>query len=745
MRRVVRTDPPESFLKRANWESEEALLQYLEGEEHFTFKAYRSPEVRDALSKLFHGKCAFCESRIGRDAPVSVDHFRPTSMVVGLDGHITKPGYWWLGADWDNLHPICEACKLAKGNRFPLVEESERAQDDGDDLDKERALLLDPCRDDPEQYLVFGRDGEVSSAAPDPGESTSPMGDRFEGMDRGRVTIDIFGLNRRRLVDDRQRTANLVLDALDAQWLALQSSPEQTEEVLSQLYEKLLDLDEPFVAMRRQLVASWVQKRLGAEMLSGELEQSVVDEEKHERARQSQADATKRQQAYTVEDDSSTDHYARSSNLMRVEIENFRCIEELAFNFGAGTSDRVGWKVLLGDNGAGKSSVLHAVALALMGPKNFDGFDELDPSSLLRRRKGVHRGSVKIFFAADQEPLEITLTESGIEYPQAGEGLRAIILGFGSARWLPRRGSLEPEAKRFIRVRNLFNPFVPLTDALSWLRKRAPDEFGHEEPGRVEEVLLRLLQLEGIARLVPVDSQIKVQREGQPLEEADSLDELSDGYQTVLAMTVAIMELADKELGGRWEDVAAAEGLVLLDEIGAHLHPRWKLRIVSSLRNAFPNMQFLAATHEPLCLRGLDDGEVLVLRRDEDELLVYDNQPSPDTLSVDQLLTSNMFGLLTTRDLRTEDALAEYYDILSKPESLRSQIEADRLKELGEQVATTILGDTRREQIIYELADEYMAKARHERQERQQELMAETKRKVIELWKEIEAAGGEEP
>ena len=50
---------------------------------------------------------------------------------------------------------------------------------------------------------------------------------------------------------------------------------------------------------------------------------------------------------------------------------------------------------------------------------------------------------------------------------------------------------------------------------------------------------------------------------------------------------------------------------MLLDEIDTHLHPTWKMQIVRGLRQMMPAMQFITPTHEPLCLRGLEEGEVV--------------------------------------------------------------------------------------------------------------------------------------
>src|SRR5262249_59934446 len=93
------------------------------------------------------------------------------------------------------------------------------------------------------------------------------------------------------------------------------------------------------------------------------------------------------------------------------------------------------------------------------------------------------------------------------------------------------------------------------------------------------------------------------------------LNRLSEGYKTIVATVVDVM----REMLEYWPDLESAKGVVLIDELETHLHPRWKMRIVQRLRRAMPQVQFVATTHDPLCLRGLYDGEAQVLQRDADK------------------------------------------------------------------------------------------------------------------------------
>jgi hypothetical protein len=185
-----------------------------------------------------------------------------------------------------------------------------------------------------------------------------------------------------------------------------------------------------------------------------------------------------------------------------------------------------------------------------------------------------------------------------------------------------------------------------------------------------------------------------------------------------------------------WDSPAVAEGIVIVDELGAHLHPSWRMRIVDALREVFPRSQFLASTHDPLCLRGLVDGEVVVLRRNsEGRIVALDDLPPPDSMRVDQLLASEHFGLGSTVDPAQDALFADYYMLKAKPrlnarergrmEALREQLEGRRL-----------LGTTRRERLIYEATDEYLAREVDvtDGEEREQ-LREETKQRIAAAWK----------
>ena len=152
----------------------------------------------------FYGKCAYCESEVSASQFGDIEHWRPKGKITDEHDHIvfvtdpggTKvphPGYYWLAYDWRNLLYSCLRCnrpqtvlgkKIGKANRFPV--NGLRAKLKGEES-SELPLLLNPLYDDPSEHLEVARNGVM-----------------VEKSDRGKMCIEIFGLNlRQRLIEKR--------------------------------------------------------------------------------------------------------------------------------------------------------------------------------------------------------------------------------------------------------------------------------------------------------------------------------------------------------------------------------------------------------------------------------------------------------------------------------------------------------------------------------------------------------------
>jgi len=175
-------------------------------------------------------------------------------------------------------------------------------------------------------------------------------------------------------------------------------------------------------------------------------------------------------------------------------------------------------------------------------------------------------------------------------------------------------------------------------------------------------------------------------------------------------MTVDII----RELLEHWDNLEQAQAVVLIDELETHLHPRWKMQVMTSLRRVLPRVQFIVTTHDPLCLRGMDDGEVVVLQRDGRSCVrQIEDLPTVSGMSAEQLLTSDYFGLASTDDPGTELALARLAgDVVRRNTSGGNEVApSDAAMDL---VSRLVVGDSQSQQIVQEAMVKYL-EAREQR------------------------------
>ncbi len=717
--------------------------------------------VRPELHRLFHHKCAYCETQLPTRRDGDIELFRPLSRAINLDGKMA-PGYWWLAFEWSNFYLACAQCnRTYKRNRFPV--HGSRLQYGGQ-VANEEALLLDPCltRDFEEMHFYYVDDPALQEVAMVPETK------------RGKVSIEILGLNRadlRRRRFGEWEKFQLLLEH------SLVNTAAPAQPTIERSIRSSLDDDSPFLGMKRAQAEIFFQRH-GAELdarfpgliaslrlaaivdridlafsLSIEAEPSSAgesfrspgspddappkasaavgetkDAQPSRSARQKRPVKARSKADYSVYDTTKASRERYFGSLKRIEkvvINNFRVIRHLELELGQGSGVDSSWLALIGENSTGKSTVLKAIALALMGDKERADL-RLDAREYVN--KDAEHGSVQVHLT-NLPPIELTFSKKQVDFRSTSSGPKVLILGYGATRLL-RRWTDEvttDRERRLIRIQNLFNPYEKLNHVEKWLgdiQKVPAEQFG-----MVRDALMDLLLLD------PATDSIRRQR-GRVLVKlggsSQRLEEMSDGYQSVLALTLDIMMV----LTAKWPSIEDAEGIVLIDEIGVHLHPRWKMQIIEKLRQTFPGLQFLVTTHEPLCLRGLEQGQVVLMKRSTDgNVQTVTDLPSPNDFRVDQLLTSEFFGLHSAMDPDTEKAFNEYYQLLALEAPNATQQE--RLEELkGELADRQHLGATPREELMYEVIDKLLADKRHRRPERtMDDVKQEAVDRIAKLWK----------
>jgi uncharacterized protein (TIGR02646 family) len=577
--------------------------------------------MRTELLKLFRGKCAFCETPFAEaGSAFELDRFRPCTGVSEPDGSFLPDHYWAQAFAWDNLYLCCANCHRSKANRFPLEAGSPRAPADANRraLASERPALLDPCADQPDEHLVFSVDGTVSGVT-----------------ERGRATIETLDLNRSSLCAARKAVATTALSMLD------KASAAERAQAAGKLAR---NSEASHLAVHRQILRRFL---------------SEATERRRERsAKAAQAQHDTEREAVDTASAKGLQHFrSRARYVERVLIENIATMRRIELDLRASTADRAPCFALLGNNGVGKSSVLKALALALAGPGSVKRLG-IKATKLLA--DGAAEGSVQVWLAGYRDPVQMRLTRRGNRIHFERPGSLQLVLGYGSSRLLPTPEHRPPTAERHAKIDNLFDPFLPLADAQAWLAT----PLARQRWADVAQTLALLLPPDAGLMLPKPARRTVPARLQQRGREPRLLSELSDGYQSMLGLVADILEII-YSLG--WTSARSAQGVVLIDELGNHLHPAWRMRVVGALRSAFPQVQFIYSTHDPLCLRGLVQGEVAVMSLNTRRAVhMLTELPSIEGLRVDQLLTSEHFGLDSTLDPETDRDMKRYRDLLAR-------------------------------------------------------------------------------
>nr|WP_315593678.1 AAA family ATPase [uncultured Cupriavidus sp.] len=620
---------------------------------------FAQPELQSHLHDLFKDKCAYCESYIfseKRGTPF-LDRFRPTSGAIGIDGHVTVDAYWWLAYEWDNMYACCVHCNRAKGSRFPIEGKRARPGTRGQALDAEKSFLVDPCRDDPDEHLLFHPNGHVIGVS-----------------EKGRITIQVFNLNRDELVQRRMKEAH------DFELLELYGLAENEE-----VSPSSLDSSKEFAALRRQMTRDHAQKVDSALVKkAAEREQEIENKEFRDL---SLADPIRARRAL-----------ARTRYIESIRLINVGIHERTEIQVASTESAGAPWTVLLGENGVGKSTVLKAIAFVLAGESRWNALGEFAEALLPRRTSAKGRVGEIALKLSDGQELSMKINANAERIETNASAPKLYLLGFGSTRLPPNKVHQPPAEEPYSRLLNLFDPFAPLGDAIAWLVSLPPLQF--ERAGRTLRALLDLPDETHFSR--KGKSVFLVNENFQ-----QDVATLSDGYQTIIGIGCDIMSV----LLAPGLPMEYAEGIVLIDEIGNHLHPTWRMRLVDALKTAFPRVQFIATTHEPLCLRGLENDEVAVLMKDSKHRVhLVDSLPPIRGLLVDQLLSSPHFGLRSTIDPKFAKVLDEYYELISKTDPTENELE--RIKLLEPEVCNLrLVGDSPREQVLLRTIDSYLASA----------------------------------
>ncbi len=111
---------------------------------------------------------------------------------------------------------------------------------------------------------------------------------------------------------------------------------------------------------------------------------------------------------------------------------------------------------------------------------------------------------------------------------------------------------------------------------------------------------------------------------------------MSDGYQNVAAWIGDLLYRVTESFA-HFSDPLSARGLLLIDEIDAHLHPTWQRQLKAYLNDKLPNLQIVATTHSALTLQQFTQDEAYLLRRGEEGVVLENLGIDPSHMMLHQL------------------------------------------------------------------------------------------------------------
>lgn len=384
--------------------------------------------------------------------------------------------------------------------------------------------------------------------------------------------------------------------------------------------------------------------------------------------------------------------------IQTLSIRNIRSIAELDWELEP--EECVGWHVFIGDNGSGKSTILRSTSLLLMGYKNALGLRQewnewlmngqefgYVRLKLLPFHSVVKHTSIDIsdfddnllrelavrFTTGKETPTFVIERVGEAKLTDFDEAPKSFSAAFGPFRRFDRHsptyGFSHLTVSKLAAHESLFES-VALTEPLEWLRnlnyKVLENPDGDE--ARFLNAIKQFVNQEGFlpngAKFSDVSSDGVKFRDAYGTEVM--VENLGDGFHSVLSMTFQILQqmqisYPNLDLFSDDRTEIILPGIVLIDEVDAHLHPTWQKRIGFWFREHFPNIQFIVTTHSPLVCQAADKGSVWKL-------------PTPGTdetchrvtgQELNRLLYGNileaystaLFGITTTRSIDAQEKL----------------------------------------------------------------------------------------
>ncbi|MDP4096228.1 AAA family ATPase [Paenibacillus sp. P96] len=394
-------------------------------------------------------------------------------------------------------------------------------------------------------------------------------------------------------------------------------------------------------------------------------------------------------------------------------LENFHGFEKREITF----SEQ--FTVLIGDNGTGKTAILDGLAIAL--GSFLSGLNGVQSRHI--RRDEVHRKTFIQGGLADiqlQFPVKITckgtIGDQKLEWSRSLRGKqgsttskeakaimeyaselqgnvsagRPVILPlvsyYGTGRlWVQRseRNEYKIRNDRLGGYSFCLDPASSEKHFTRWMEKMTYIELQRKQAPEVLDAVRKAVSVcmktwRTIEFDVDSEELRAVKEDGTILP----FRLLSDGVRNMIGMIADIAHrMAQLNPALEASVVKETPGVVLIDELDLHLHPKWQRSIVNDLKRTFPKIQFIVTSHSPFIIQSLDEGELRRLQEiDDDEEVMSDEFVNRSIEDISEI-AMGIEGVQRSEKLNEMyRAAKEYYALLQQAKNTSSE-ELEELKQ----------------------------------------------------------------
>lgn len=320
--------------------------------------------------------------------------------------------------------------------------------------------------------------------------------------------------------------------------------------------------------------------------------------------------------------------------LTKLTLINFRAFSHAEFDF------QPGMNLLVGINGAGKSSVLDSLRKLLS--YSLPSFTQFDDKPIILTDDDIQKHETFLDLRLNLHVSNIPITcelrktksrtpkisikpnkPSILNYLKKSER-QAFVVYFSTNRSFPNQNKTPLAVTAFNKA--LDSRTLNIQDFTEWLWALQVQSLEDKNVN----ALHRLTVLnQAIAQFLEGWSNLQAIREPKPKLYIDKngvtldIQMLSDGERSVIALVFDLARrliMANPHLENPLEQ---GEAVVLIDELDLHLHPSWQRTIVQQLTKTFPNCQFIATTHSPQIIGEVSPNSLNFVVRENGHVHVY--------------------------------------------------------------------------------------------------------------------------